>query len=70
MRDRIHHGPKPLEDVINWQLVVRKYYQMNGKDDPSQDEDDKNDIISGVKHDKLFNMTEIVATAYSNHKHN
>ena len=69
-RAPLRHGPQPLEDVINWHLVVRKYYQMNGIDDHEQEEVEKNGAIAGGKHDRAFNMTEIVSSAYAGHKLN
>ena len=70
MRGRTNRGPQSLEDVINWQLVVRRYYQIHGIDEGSNHDVEKHDNAGGGHQDKVFNMTELVNTAYSNYKNN
>ncbi|XP_050400941.2 ankyrin-1 [Patella vulgata] len=39
LRSHAHHGPQRIEDVVDWELVVKKYLVMQGLEEP-----EKNDI--------------------------
>lgn len=44
-----HHGPQRLEDALDWKMVVKRYYKMQGVDDEnmSEDEDERNGTVHG-----------------------
>ena len=45
-----YHGPQRLEDAIDWALVVRRYHKsIDGGDDVSDEEEEKNGILPNNK---------------------
>ncbi len=41
-----NQGPRPIEEVVDWKLVVEKYLAMQGLGESKSDADDKDEAAS------------------------
>lgn len=55
---RHHHGPQRLEDALDWKAVVKRYYKMQGSEEYSDDEEERNGLLNGSNNNHIDSLNE------------